>query len=200
MSTNAPAASSIVARTASQPSPAGALLRFDEVYDEHFAFVWRSVRRLGTPDEQVDDAVQEVFVVVHRRMSEFEGRSSLRSWLYGIVSNVVRDCRRTTRRKDPRARGEGPDVETLVDPEASAPDEKLERADAVRVLYALLDELDWQKREAFVLVELEQVSVPEAAAALGVNANTVYSRVRAARQAFNKAASRFRARQERRAT
>jgi len=186
---------------ASASVPIGASLTFDAVYEEHFAFVWRSVRRLGSPDAHVDDAVQEVFLVVHRRLKEFEGRSSLRSWLYGIVANVVRDCRRTALRKDPcvRSAGGGPDVDSLVDPSGCSPQESLERADAVRVLHDLLETLDWQKREAFVLVELEQMSVPEVAEAIGVNANTVYSRVRAARQAFNEAAARYRAREERRA-
>ena len=176
-------------------------LRFDNVYDEHFAFVWRSVRRLGCPDAHVYDVVQEVFLVVYRRLSEFEGRSSVRSWLYGIVANVMRDHRRTARRKDPRTRGagDGPDVESLADPLGRSPQDSLEHADAVRVLHELLSTLDWQKREAFVLVELEQMSVPEVAEAIGVNANTVYSRIRAARQAFNEAAARYRAREQRRA-
>ncbi len=175
----------------------GATLHFERVYDEHFPFVWRSVRRLGTPDAHVDDAVQEVFVVVHRRLQEFNGRSSMRSWLHAIVANVVRNYWRSVHRKDPRARGKGPDVETLEDARARA-DALLEQADGVRLLHMLMDELDWPKREVFVLIELEQMSVPEAACALGVNVNTVYSRLRAARQAFERAVSRYQARQQRR--
>jgi RNA polymerase sigma-70 factor (ECF subfamily) len=174
-------------------------LEFDTVYEQHFSFVWRNVRRLGVPCESVDDAVQDVFLVVHRRLAEFEGRSSVRCWLYGILANVVRDARRKTRRKDPRARGqEVPDVEDIVDVRGPTPQECAEHADAVRVLYDLLEQLEWQKREVFILVELEQMSIPEAAQALGVNTNTVYSRLRTARQAFNESVARYRAREQRR--
>ena len=201
MSSNATAQASA---SVTGPPVAAALveaLDFDSLYEEQFAFVWRSVRRLGVPECQVDDAVQEVFIVVHRRMAAFEGRSSIRSWLYGIVANVVRDHRRTARRKDPRIRGggEGPDVEALPDAGRCGPHESLERADAVRVLHELLAALDFPKREAFVLVELEQMSIPEVAEATGTNANTVYSRLRAARKAFNDAVTRYRTREERRA-
>ncbi len=189
------------AATVAAPSSVVAASSFDDVYEEHFAFVWRSVRRLGVPEDQADDAVQDVFLVVHRRLKEFENRSTVRSWLFGIVANVVRDRRRTARRKDPRVRGagDGPDVESLADPGGRSPHDSLEQADAVRVLHELLDALDWQKREVFVLVELEQMRIPEVADAIGENVNTVYSRVRAARQAFNDAVARYRAREERRA-
>ena len=67
---------------------------FEAVYREHYAFVWRSVRRLGVPDRELDDVVQEVFVIVHRRLAEFEGRSMVTTWLFGIAYRVVRDHRR----------------------------------------------------------------------------------------------------------
>lgn len=201
MSPNATAQASAAMTRPPAATPSAEALAFDAVYDSWFAFVWRSVRRLGVPDSQVDDAVQEVFLVVHRRLDTFEGRSSLRSWLYGIVANVVRDHRRTARRKDPRVRGggEGPEVEALPDARRRGPDESVERADAVRVLHELLETLEFAKREAFVLVELEQMSIPEVAEATGTNVNTVYSRLRAARKAFNDAAARYRTREERRA-
>src|SRR5262245_19722044 len=70
------------------------LLSFKEVYDEHFRFVWRSLRRLGVPESDVADAVQDVFIVVHRRLGEFEGRSKVTTWLYGICYRVAHDRRR----------------------------------------------------------------------------------------------------------
>src|SRR5262245_20245633 len=72
---------------------------FSAFYEQYFAFVWRSVRRLGVADHAVDDAVQDVFVVVHRRLAEFEGRSSVRSWLFGIALRVARARRRSDLRK-----------------------------------------------------------------------------------------------------
>src|SRR5262245_33108883 len=66
-------------------------LGFREVYDAHFAFVWRAVANRGVPQSALDDVVQEVFLVVHRKLGEFAGRSSVRTWLAGIVRRVVAD-------------------------------------------------------------------------------------------------------------
>ena len=74
---------------------------FAEVYRDYFDFVWRSVRALGTRHGAVEDVVQEIFVVVHRRLPEFEGRSTMRTWLSKIVLNVVRHHRRSVVRKSP---------------------------------------------------------------------------------------------------
>src|SRR5689334_15233045 len=69
-------------------------LTFKEVYEEQFRFVWRSLRRLGVRESDVADAAQDVFLVVHRRLGEFEGRSKVSTWLYGICYRVARDRRR----------------------------------------------------------------------------------------------------------
>jgi RNA polymerase sigma-70 factor (ECF subfamily) len=165
-------------------------LSFDQVYQAHFSFVWRSAKRLGVRDASLDDAVQEVFVVVHRRLAQFEGRSSLRTWLFGITLRVVRDHRRSARRRDP---GSEVDPDTLR-ATGSGPAETAEKAEAVRLLHALLDELDDDRREVFVMAELEQMAMPEIADALGINVNTAYARLRAARQEFEDALARHRAR------
>jgi RNA polymerase sigma-70 factor (ECF subfamily) len=163
------------------------------LYTEHFAFVWRSARRLGVPLGAVDDAVQDVFLVAHRKLGEFEGRSSLRTWLFGIARKVARDYRRT---RSAEAR-ETPDLDALPTTD-SGPLLLAERAEGARLMQALLDELDDDRRDAFILVDLEELSVPEAAEALGVNLNTLYSRVRAARQDLSQALARKRARNQRR--
>ena len=171
-------------------------LGFDEVYERHFDFVWRNARRLGVPDAQVDDAVQEVFLVVHRRLGEFEGRSSLRTWIFGILVRVAADHRRALRRKSPhtRSRDAAVQADTTADEAAQDPHDRMVRREGVRLLHRLLDELDDDKRAALVLAELEQMSVPEIAASLGANVNTVYARLRAARRDFEQAVARERAR------
>jgi RNA polymerase sigma-70 factor (ECF subfamily) len=176
--------------------PSGGVHVFEEVYEEHFAFVWRSVRRLGVDESAVDDAVQEIFVVVHRRLASFEARAAIRTWLFGIVLRVVRHHRRTLRRKPAQLGGKGADhdVESVVDAVSQGPHESAAKAEAVRALHALLDELDDDKREVFVLAELEQLTVPEIAEAIDANVNTVYSRLRAARKDFEQAVQRHRAR------
>jgi len=173
-------------------------LSFDEVYEAHFDFVWRSARRLGVREGAIDDVVQESFLVVHRRLAEFEGRSTVKTWLFGILLRVVRDHRRHLRRKEPHSmRPEAPtDPETLAARSEQGPHERAVKTEAVRALHAILDELDDEKREVFILAELEQMTAPEMAEALGVNLNTIYSRLRAARQEFEQAVSRHRARDQ----
>jgi len=162
---------------------------FSAIYDEHFAFVWRNLKRLGVADASLDDAAQDVFLVVHRRLAELP--AAPRPWLFGVVRKVAADHRRTARRRettplpdDPIAAGPGPE-------------RHFERAEAARLVHELLELLDADKREVLVLAELEQMSAPEIAEAIDVPVNTVYSRLRAARAAFDKQAARLVARQGR---
>lgn len=181
------------ARTAAAISTAQVpALSFDAIYEQHFAFVWRTVRRLGVADRNVDDAVQDVFIVVHRRMSEFEGRSTLKTWLFGIARRVAHDHRRRAMRKENDR--ELPDV--VADDHAPSPRDVAETAEAVRVLHDLLAALPEDQCEVFVLAELEQMTAPEIAEAIEAKVNTVYSRLRLARAAFNKAVARRNARGE----
>lgn len=166
---------------------------FEAIYEAHFDFVWRALRRLGVPDASTDDAVQDVFLVVHRKLADFEGRSTLKTWLFGIVLRVARDHRRHRQRKGQLE----PLTAEIVDP-GSTPIDLASKREAWRILDRLLDTLDDDKREVFVLAEIEQLSVPEIAELLEQNLNTVYSRLRAARAAFEQALSRHHAREARR--
>jgi RNA polymerase sigma-70 factor (ECF subfamily) len=182
----------ISARSPAESAAPG--LVFADVYKEYFAFVWRSARGLGVRPAALDDVVQEIFVVVHRRLPEFAARSSMRTWLSGIVLNVVRHHRRSVSRKSPHELS----TETPADPEAlrasgADPYEAAALAEGTRVLQRLLDELDEEKREVLVLAELEEMPVPEIAEALGLKLNTAYSRLRLAREEFDRALSRHRA-------
>ena len=167
--------------------------RFEAVYAEHFAFCWRMARRLGVPDASVDDVVQDVFLVLHRRLGEYDGRASLRTWIFGILSHVIRDFRRRYRRKDARSIPPPPDsgadaVGAAASPfrsGAPTPQALAERSEQIALLKRLLDELEDGKRELLVLAYLEQMTVPEIAELLGLNLNTTYSRLRAARLAFD---------------
>lgn len=166
---------------------------FPQIYESYFDFVWRTVRRLGVADNSLDDATQDVFIVVHRKLADFEGRSSLKSWIFGIARRVAHDYRRRVARKE---RGNVP-ADGLVDMHVPNPADSVAKAQAMRMLYEFLDSLDDDKREAFVLAELEQMTVPEIAEAVGANINTIYSRLRAARKAFDQAVSRMQAKQAR---
>jgi len=180
------------------PPPAGpALPPFPELFEEHFAFVWRTARRMGTPESSLDDVVQEAFVVAFRRLAEFEGRSSVKTWLYGIVFNVARSHRRELGAKHPT----GVNPEQRADPEglvdgADGPHEWAAKREAARFVDQFLRRINEDQRDVFVLAELEQLSAPEVASILGVPINTVYSRLRLARVEFAKAIARHRARAE----
>ncbi|AKU98615.1 RNA polymerase sigma factor RpoE [Labilithrix luteola] len=161
-------------------------LSFEEVYDGYLDFVWRTSLRLGADTTVIDDVVQEVFLVVHQRLAEFEGRSSMRTWLFGIVRKVVGRVRRTARRKPSHVGTTEPtDLDVFTTAECG-PGESAERAEELRLVQRLLDQLDDDKREAFVLAELEQMTIAEVAEAVGANPNTVASRIRAARAAFER--------------
>jgi RNA polymerase sigma-70 factor, ECF subfamily len=168
---------------------------FASVYETYFAFVWRNVRRMGVPDAALDDVVQEVFVAAYQRLDSFEQRSSFRSWLIGIVVRCVHRYRRTTRRKSPHvlAREAPTNPETLID-ESACPQEAASRAEAGRIVHELLEQLDEDKRTVLVLTEFEHLSAGEIAEALGIGINTIYSRLRLAREEFAAAAARHRAR------
>jgi RNA polymerase sigma-70 factor (ECF subfamily) len=169
---------------------------FAEVYDANVEFVWRIVARLGVRPASVEDVAQEVFVVVHRKLHEFHGLSSIRTWLFQIARRAVHDHRRTVRRREaPATHAEEPvDVETVRASEQDSPDAVAARAEAVRLLHAILDDLSDEQREVFVLAELEQLPAPQIAEAVGINVNTIYSRLRLARAAFNQALVRHQAR------
>ncbi len=190
-------------RTSPAPAPSApaapaswGALDFDAVYDEHFAFVWRTARRLGVPEAAADDVVQDVFLVVHRRLADYDGHTPVRYWILGIVTRVVADHRRTYWRKDARCVPPGVDKDGAETQPSSEPLplEQAEQAETLRLVASLLDELDREKREVLVLAQFEEMSAVEIAECLGLNINTVYGRLRAARRAFDAAYARYRAR------
>jgi RNA polymerase sigma-70 factor (ECF subfamily) len=151
--------------------------RFRELYEQNFDFVWRTMRYMGIPESSVDDAVQDVFLTAHRRLADFEARSSTRTWLYAITVRVARDQRRGQSR---RARMLDR-VRDLPHELPRTPFEQTARAEMARALQAVLERLNEDQRDVFVLADLEGVSVPEIATAMNVNVNTIYSRLRLAR-------------------
>jgi RNA polymerase sigma-70 factor (ECF subfamily) len=175
----------MIARLEPEASPAQPRWTVAELYDQHAAMVFRALRALGVPEASVDDALQDVFLVVHRRLAEFEGRSAVTTWLYGIARRVAAGYRRR------RPLGTGP-VEALaaIPDHRPAPDHQLARQRAAQTVMEILDAMEPEKREVFALMELEQQSAPTVAELLGVPLNTVYSRLRLARARFEQALAR----------
>jgi len=170
------------------------VLDFPAVYRDYFDFVWSCTRRLGVGAAAIDDVVQEVFIVIHARLHTLERPAALRSWIYGVVRRVVSGHHRERRSKlDPVMPF---DLAEIPGPRQPTPLDVAEQNDQVKLLWAVLDELDDDKREVFVLAELEEMTAPEIADAIDIPINTAYSRLRAARLAFNEALARREARGE----
>jgi RNA polymerase sigma-70 factor (ECF subfamily) len=162
-------------------SSRGAEERLAQLFSLHANFVWRSLRGLGVPDADAEDAAQEVFLVVYRRMAEYEDRGLMRAWLFSISRQVASHYRRGASRAERRHRA-------LI---ASTADHDVEhliaRREAAGLVDAFLNELDEPQRTVFFLADVEGMTAPEIATALGVKLNTVYGRLRLARKRFERA-------------
>jgi RNA polymerase sigma-70 factor, ECF subfamily len=152
------------------------------VYEAHFRYVWRCLRSLGVHDAQLDDALQDVFVVVQRKLPAFDGAVALSTWLYAIALRIARKYRERLRRAPASldaARESQPELVLQGTSEAAVlSNERLAQA------HSILSTLSDEQREVFVLARVEQRSAPEIAAIIDIPLNTVYSRLRAARLAF----------------
>lgn len=169
---------------------------FDALYESMVDYVWNVVSRMGVPPSDAEDVVQEVFVTVYRRLGEFEGRAQLKTWVFRIAVHFVQHYFRTRVRKPgDRATAKGTEIHVLVDQGENGPASHVEHAERYDALDRVLAELDEPKRLVFVLAELEQMTLSEIGEVVGANANTVATRLRAARQAFEKALARFQARE-----
>jgi RNA polymerase sigma-70 factor (ECF subfamily) len=148
-----------------------------EIFREHGKFVWRALRYLGVREADLDDVCQEVFLIAHRKLPQFEGRSSVRTWLYGIAVRCA-----STHRRRAHVRREEP-TESLPD-QGHAPDQgsRVERAQSRARLRDALDQLDEDKRAVLVLYEIEELSMKEVAEAVGCPLQTAYSRLHKARE------------------
>jgi RNA polymerase sigma-70 factor (ECF subfamily) len=161
-------------------------VHFPSVFHQEFAWVWRTLRRLGVREADVEDLVHDVFVVFHRTLDQYDPARPLRAWLFGIAFRVASDHRRrATHRR-----------ELLVDTE-EPPDSKptaeaaLGRARAGALVLEALAALPEERRAVFVLCELDELGMPEVAATLGIPLNTGYSRLRIARREFTDAVRRI---------
>ncbi len=175
-------------------TPALGSNELDLLYADIVDLAWRALRRLGVPELVLPDAVQDTLLVVHRRREEFRGEASFRTWVYGIVLRVASGHRRSARRASRVFDRQRPQALDAAASSTPSPFEQLEQRAASELLHELLDELPAAVREVFVLVELEELSVEAAAAALGLRASTCKSRLRSARREFDAAVRRERAR------
>lgn len=164
------------------------------VHAEHVDWVFRSLQRLGVREPDLEDALQEVFVVVHRRLDTFDGSSRMTTWLFGIALRVAAAHRRRA-----HLRRETLSAEPALGHESPTrnPEDATSRREAQERVLEILDAMDLEKRVVFVMFELEELAAPEIAHELGIPVGTVYSRLDAARKEFERAVGRLRARENR---
>jgi RNA polymerase sigma-70 factor (ECF subfamily) len=161
---------------------------FAEVFRTYSPFVWRVLLRLGVAEADVEDMAQEVFLGIHRNLPRFEGRCSLRTWVYGICLRRSVDYRRRMIARPEVVTEEPPDVGSEAGQE-----EGFDLAQARQHLREALDALDEDKRAVFVLFEIEGIPMEEVAEIAGCPLQTAYSRLYAARRKVEAAAARLRA-------
>lgn len=168
----------------------GPEIDFRALYEAQFQFVWCSLRRLGVPEADALDSTQKVFLTAHVKLPAFEGRSSLRTWLFGICQRVASDYRRSA----PVRREVVTDI-TELDVPVHTEDlvAKAETQQRAAVAEAILNKLSDEQRAVFVLFELEEQSGQEIADLLGISLGTVRSRLRLAREIFQREVKRLEA-------
>jgi RNA polymerase sigma-70 factor, ECF subfamily len=152
--------------------------RLRKLFDEHFEFIWRSLRRLGVPAEAVDDSAQKVFWMASRRLPEIL-RGKERSFLFGVAVRVAADARKAANRRNQRELADG-ETDAFADRGPQA-DELLDRKRARAHLDRFLDGLSNDVRTAFVLFEGEGMTISEIADLVGAPQGTIASRLRIAR-------------------
>lgn len=165
-------------------------MNLDRIYDQHADFVFRTLRALGVPDRDIGDAIQEVFLAIHRTLPAFEERCSMSTWLFTICRSVARDRRRRAYRRYEVIDG------ALVDAQPDSGSDlstRLEHRQKLAELDAILEAMEEEQRLVFVLFEIERMTGAEISEALGIPLGTAYSRLRLARAAFRAAVARRRA-------
>jgi len=172
-------------------SPVTTALTFSEIYTAHVRWVWRALWRLGVPDRDLEDVAHDVFVVVHRKLADYDASRPLRPWLFGICFRTALDRRRkfSIAREQPTLHeGELGRVADHAGVDAFA---VVQHHEQQALVQAALSTLPLEQRAVFVLHELEGTSIADCAAILEAPLNTLYSRLRLARAAFARAVSRL---------
>lgn len=166
---------------------------FRRIFETEFSWVWNTLRRLGVSEADALDQTQEVFVVVHGLMPDYDAERPVRPWLFAIAYRVALRYRALARHRYEVA------AEDPGEPEGSSPrpDEQLEAEEARALVLEAIEAIDLPRRAVFILAEIDEQPVPEIAAALQIPVNTAYSRLRLAREDFERAVHRLRARRAR---
>ncbi len=173
------------------PVPVGAavpLPNLTAIYKEECSYVWNGLRRLGVQARDLEDLVHDVFVIVNRRLADFDCKRAIRPWLYGITLRVASDYRNSARNRHEVLSADIPESHTG----SPRPDEELASEQNRDLIMEALEALDFKNRVIFVMHDINEHTLAEAAAELDVPMATLYSRLRVGREQFTAAARRIR--------
>lgn len=161
---------------------------FRRLFEEHAPYAFRCLRRLGVAAADADDVLQEVFLIVLRKHAEIEP-GAMRAWIHGVCVRKASDHRRGTRRRRERIGAEPGEGASAIEATAGGedPEDRAAHRQALVRLDAALEALSDDERAAFVLHEIEQLSLKEVAAAVAAPISTVHARVERARERVSRA-------------
>tara|TARA_R110002096_G_scaffold433887_1_gene653690 strand:+ start:32780 stop:33331 length:552 start_codon:yes stop_codon:yes gene_type:complete len=175
--------SAAVGQTESQAVELG----LSEIYRNESSYVWNSLRRLGAHERDLEDLVHDTFLVVNRRLGDFDWSRPLRPWLYGIAMRVAADARKSARNRHETLSAEPPEP-TGAQP---GPEEEVSAQQNRNLVAQALDSLDFKNRAIFVMHDINEHTLAEASVALDTPMATLYSRLRVAREQFASAVRRI---------
>lgn len=159
---------------------------FREIYRTQFQYIWRVLRRFGIGEMELEDCTHDVFVVVYRNLQKYDSSRPLRPWLGGIAFRVASDFRRRAYHRREQLQEQGR-IEVMEAAQHNQTEALVAGREAQKTVYKALATLDFDRRALFVLHDIEGHTVPEIASSMDIPLNTAYSRLRLARQQFQKA-------------
>lgn len=162
-------------------------VRFDQMFELEFAYMWRSLARLGVPPRDLEDVTHDAFLEVYRRLDNYDPTRPVRPWLFAFAFRLASDYRRLARH---RVELMGTEVER-EDATPSA-DELLQTKETRELVEQAVAKIDAERRPVFILHDLDEVPIPDVARVLELPLNTAYSRLRLAREEFRAAIERLR--------
>ncbi|MFO0664855.1 MAG: RNA polymerase sigma factor [Polyangiaceae bacterium] len=160
--------------------------RFDAIFEAEFAYMWRSLARLGVPTRDLEDVTHDAFMEVYRRLDTYDAARPIRPWLFAFAFRMASDYRRLARH---RVEVIGADAE----PSEHVPgaEELLQDKQSRLLVERAVAKIHEERRPVFILHDLDEVPIPEVARTLSIPLNTAYSRLRLARDEFRAAVHRM---------
>jgi RNA polymerase sigma-70 factor (ECF subfamily) len=179
-----------VSESAKETAEDEKLLSVTQVHERHGEFIWRTLHRMGVRPPLVEDVYQEVFLVVHRRLSTFNGQSAITTWLYEICFRVAAGYRRKAHFRREELVHDWSELES-VSSQTPSPERQLVASRQAKQLERILDTMPLEYRVVFVMFEIEGLSSEQIAESVGAPLGTVYSRLYRARKHFARALTRL---------